>query len=49
MLEDGGDIREGQREVNSGPWKNISVDSQASLLHPLPLRDKHNMLALLWA
>ena len=25
------------KEINSGPWKNISVDSQASLLHPLPL------------
>ena len=25
------------KEINTGPWKNISVDSQASLLHPLPL------------
>ena len=25
------------KEINSGPWKNISIDSQASLLHPLPL------------
>ena len=25
------------KEINSGPWKNISVDAQASLLHPLPL------------
>ena len=25
------------KEINSGPWKNISVDSHASLLHPLPL------------
>ena len=25
------------KEINSGPWKNISVDAQAPLLHPLPL------------
>ena len=25
------------KEINSGPWKNISVDAQASLLHPLLL------------
>ena len=25
------------KDINSGPWKNISVDPQASLLHPLPL------------
>ena len=25
------------KDIISGPWKNISVDDQASLLHPLPL------------
>ena len=25
------------KDINSGPWKNISVEPQASLLHPLPL------------
>ena len=25
------------KEISGGPWKNISIDSQASLLHPLPL------------